>query len=778
MTIPRTFASAAEAAAYYIGQNILPVPVAFRGKKPKGDAWPELRIDAASLPSHFNGAPQNVGALLGVSALGTAGLIDIDLDAPEALAVASALLPGTEFIFGRASKPASHRFYFTDPPLRLQQFKDPLNKSMLVELRGLKKTNGAVGLQTVLPGSVHVSGERISFEPGRDSAPTAIAPDDLIFATRAVASGALLCRYWPARGRHDAMLALAASFARNSWMQAEALTFCRALYQAVPTHDPAAVARIDSEINDSFAKVAAGEPATGFPSLTTLIDRAVVETAFSWLGFKVQPVTLDAASAVAGADWQKQLLITETGVVRPLLANVLTVLRNDPKWQGMTQYDEFSQRAVIARPPTWSHAQAGTAWTDFDDSQLAAQLQQDGIAINSTRIVAEALETCAREHPVHPVRDYLQSLVWDGTERVNDWLTTYLGVEDSPYTHAVAMCWLISGVARIFSPGCQADSLLVILGPQGSLKSSALRTLAVRDSWFSDCVADLSGSGKDARGDLAGKWIVELSELSAMRRAEVERVKAFLSCRIDHYRLPYGRRAVDIPRMNIFCGTSNDQTPFVDASGNRRFWPVQCGRIDLNRLREDCGQLWAEARTRFQAGQPWWLVTQELNDAATVAQDGGYQPGLWDEQILNWCDLPRPRQLREEDHTAELLFDSTSNHVTCQDILVHCIGKTTEKFAYADLMQVQRCLVHNGWRRLPQSRVKGTQRRVRFYERVPPLPTETVEQLANDQAANALQQDQAAFADDPERLEKQKYVYQARPAEAWVARTLKGGRRE
>ena len=121
MTNVRTFASAAEAAAYYVGQGILPVPVAYRGKNPKGNDWEKLRIDAASVPDHFNGTPQNIGALLGISGTGTAGLIDVDLDAPEALSVASAFLPATGFIFGRESKPASHRFYFSDPPVRLQQ---------------------------------------------------------------------------------------------------------------------------------------------------------------------------------------------------------------------------------------------------------------------------------------------------------------------------------------------------------------------------------------------------------------------------------------------------------------------------------------------------------------------------------------------------------------------------------------------------------------------------------------------------------------------------------
>ena len=710
----RTFQSSTDAARWHTEQGIYTVPVVYRGKKPIGDDWEKQRIDAANLPAYYNGQPQNVGGLLGISRLGTAGLTDVDLDSREALTLAPVFLPYTAMIFGRVSKPASHRCYFTDPPVRLEQFRDPLTKGVLMELRGLKKTDGKVGLQTVLPGSEHTSGELIQFERGHDSAPTSVPPAELIRDVHKLAAGALLVRYWPARGRHDAMLSLAGALARAQWSREDARAFCRALYEAVPTHDANALPRVDAEINDSFDKVEAGEPATGFPSLTEHLDPRVVKAAFEWLGITGHTGT--------GEKWREKLSLNETGTIKPLLANVMRVLRNDPKWQGLIAFNEFTLIMITQRPAPWPQSKAGALWTDFDDSQLAAQLQQDGIAVN-TRITAEAITTVAQENPFHPVRDYLKSCVWDGKERVSSLLSVYFGAEDNNYTRAVGRCWLISGVARAICPGIQADHLLLLLGVQGSGKSSGLRALFGTE-FFSDRLSPLGS--KDSYVELQGVWCVELSELSAMRRSEIEATKSFLTARVDHVRLPYARRAQALPRQCVFCGTSNDQSPFSDPTGSRRFWPVRTGKIDIPALIRDRDQLWAEAVALFEAGEKWWFESPELIKAAAQAADEHYAPGVWDEEILNWCARPLPREKREDDHTkGPLPFDSQAFRVTLADVLVHGIGKPFDKLVYADQMQVQRCLTHAGYKKQPQCRIPGTDRRARFYD----LPTPASKEL-------------------------------------------------
>src|SRR5262249_44695936 len=136
--------------------------------------------------------------------------------------------------------------------------------------------------------------------------------------------------------------------------------------------------------------------------------------------------------------------------------------------------------------------------------------------------------------------------------------------------------------------------------------------------------------------DLRGKWVIEMSELAAMRRAEIEKVKAFLTARADHFRPPYGRRAEDVPRQNVFAGSTNDEQPFVDSTGNRRFWPVRCGQIDVDGLVRDRDQLWAEAYDLFKRGEVWWLDNPELNLLAQREQDERYEPGVWDDIVLDW----------------------------------------------------------------------------------------------------------------------------------------------
>jgi hypothetical protein len=449
----RTFTSAADAAIWYVEQGIYPVPVAFKGKKPKGNGWEQLRIDAASVPSHFNGQPSNIGALLGTSTQVSLAdlhlsLTDIDLDSPEALSIAPAFLPATGFVFGRASKPASHWFYLTWLPMRLRQFKDPLTKTMLLELRGTKK-DGTIGLQTVLPGSTHYSGELIAFEDGHDSVPSIVTEGetpDLEDAVRAVAAGALLCRYWPTAGRHDSMLALAGALARGGVPQAPALKFCRAVYTAVPTHTLEGIARIESEVKDSFDKIAAGEPATGFPSLTKHIDGKIIETAFDWLGLKAQPAplivtSLQVGESDAGADWRNKLQRTKSGELKATYYNAELLLRHSPAWQNAAVFNEFSLYIEAARdfapfqrymlPCAEEFKNLGYQWQDTDSTKTIIWLQRNGVGITSWSAVWAIIKTIAHEHPYHPIKDYLASLVWDGKNRIDSWLHDYLGAEES-----------------------------------------------------------------------------------------------------------------------------------------------------------------------------------------------------------------------------------------------------------------------------------------------------------------------------------------------------------
>jgi predicted P-loop ATPase len=170
---------------------------------------------------------------------------------------------------------------------------------------------------------------------------------------------------------------------------------------------------------------------------------------------------------------------------------------------------------------------------------------------------------------------------------------------------------------------------LILEGLQGLLKSTALKTLA--QPWFTDEIADLGT--KDAAMQLAGAWIIEIAELDSISRADVSRIKAFMSRTTDRFRPPYSRRVIEQPRQCIFAGTANDNEYLRDETGGRRFWPIGCSSIDIYGLAADRDQLWAEARDRYAAGEPWWLDTDELNSCAAVEQNARYRADPWQDVI-------------------------------------------------------------------------------------------------------------------------------------------------
>jgi len=281
LALPSPAATAAES---WIKRGCWPVPIPSREKKPVLDAWQHLRITHENLDLYFNGAAQNIGVLLGDDN----GLADVDLDSKEALLIASEFLPDTGLIFGHKSKPASHYFYRTDPPIITRQFKDPLaakknDQAMIVELRG-RKSDNTVGLQTVVPPSIHRdTGEPITFEPGYDRDPAKVKARDLGAAVSTLAATVLLARHWPKEGlRHHAFLALAGTLARSGVEAGVILALHRGIYRVLwPTN--ADFTACASEINTTLEKEKAGSPTTAFSTLSGLLNPVVLKKALEWL---------------------------------------------------------------------------------------------------------------------------------------------------------------------------------------------------------------------------------------------------------------------------------------------------------------------------------------------------------------------------------------------------------------------------------------------------------------------------------------------------------------
>lgn len=368
------------------------------------------------------------------------------------------------------------------------------------------------------------------------------------------------------------------------------------------------------------------------------------------------------------ADWLRGLIEDERGVPRPNEHNAIVALTRHPLLTGRVRLDTFALRIEVRDLPGKGGHKGWRPLREGDPVALAAFLQAEGIDLRPGT-VAGVLQSVAEENPFHPVRDYFQGLRWDGTPRLDTMLVTYCGApvkspDHARYLAAAGSTWMIGTVARVMQPGCQMDTTLVLEGPQYAGKSSFGRILA-SEPWFADQIADMHS--KDASADLQGKLIVEHAELGQMRRGDVDTIKAFLTRRVDHYRPSYARLTIDAPRQCTFMASTNEASYLRDTTGNRRFQPFLCGVIDLVALERDRDQLWAEAFSRYSAGEPWHM-TGELYDLAQAEAEKRVTVDPWLDKV----------------HAFVLnLYETTPS-----DVLQHALEKPTGQWTEVDQKRV------------------------------------------------------------------------------------------
>ena len=249
------------------------------------------------------------------------------------------------------------------------------------------------------------------------------------------------------------------------------------------------------------------------------------------------------------------MIPNKEGNPKSIIRNAIVALSRDQAFENTVGRDMLRDETMVLAALPWSgngHA-FPRAWNDNDDRMCACWLQEQGVIIG-VPMVAEAMQAVAALSPYHPVIDYLKRTEWDGIHRVEDVPVKFLGCEPSDYAGQVFLKWMISGVARVCQPGVKADCALVLEGPQGLGKSSALKALS--SPWFTDEIAALGT--KDAAEQTLGIWVVELAELDALIRAsDIAAAKAFMSRSTDRFRMSYGRRVAEHPRQCIFAATSN-----------------------------------------------------------------------------------------------------------------------------------------------------------------------------------------------------------------------------
>lgn len=330
--------------------------------------------------------------------------------------------------------------------------------------------------------------------------------------------------------------------------------------------------------------------------------------------------------------WERGLVKLENGKLQQCESNVFRYLAYHPDWEGVLGYDERSDMPVLLKRPPYHESR------DAEDEYPRPLREDESIRIAdwfalklgsamSTGHIDKALPSAAKLRIIFdPVKQYFESLAWDGVPRLHRWLHDYAGAEDSVYTQRVGATYLISAVARTYRPGCKVDHVLVFEARQGFKKGMLLGALCPNRSWISNSHIDIDT--KEGYLQLAAKVFIDFNELSSIKKKDVTKVKNFMTGDVDTYRNPYAKRIGDVPRRSVFSASTNDSHYLTDPTGNRRFWPVACRGEDSRRdlaLAEVRDQIWAEAVHRFKTpnedtsyndpayteGEVWWLKPEE-----------------------------------------------------------------------------------------------------------------------------------------------------------------------
>lgn len=308
------------------------------------------------------------------------------------------------------------------------------------------------------------------------------------------------------------------------------------------------------------------------------------------------------------AEWARKLTLDSSGNIEITISNFILIMQNDPNLKGKIALNEFAMRIIRRGSTPWNKTRhEDDFWTDRDDSGIREYIERIYKLYNRGKM-DDAILNVGQLNAFHPVREYIETLEWDGKKRLETLFHTFLGAEDSDINRTVTRKSFTAGVARVMKPGIKFDYMTVLYGPQGVGKSAILKTMA--GDWFSDSLTKVEG--KEAYEALQGVWIVEMGELAATKRAENESIKQFISKQHDRFRVAYGKHTEDFPRQCVFFGTSNDETFLKDTTGNRRFWPITVAKVKPERhwsslTQEEIDQIWAEAKYYYEQGENLFL---------------------------------------------------------------------------------------------------------------------------------------------------------------------------
>jgi putative DNA primase/helicase len=427
---------------------------------------------------------------------------------------------------------------------------------------------------------------------------------------------------------------------------------------------------------------------------------------------------IDSTSVPANENdlsWIRKLKISPmTGKPLKTIENVLVALEYDGLLKGRIRLDIFADTIVGIAPLPWAPRDQETgyfSWSEKDDSGIAVYIEKI-LEFQSRDKIDHALNQCAAKNRFNPVYDYLNSLQWDGVRRLDTLFIDYLGAADTPYTRAVTRKSMTAAVARAMYPGCKYDTMPVLTGAQGLGKTTLIQKLG--KAWFSNSIETFEG--KEAAELLQGVWIVEIGEMSAYKKSDLDTIKGFLSRTEDHYRAAYARKTEKHPRRCVFFGTSNRSDYLKDPTGGRRFWPIDCGmqqpikgvffnpdypgRILLD---SEVEQLWAEAVMNWRLGETL-ILTGALAEEAKCQQENHAEQDPRESLIREFVERKVPVDWHKKDISTRKLYWSGEfgkvetdaverDRICAAEVFVECLGgeirnmKRFETMAINDILE-------------------------------------------------------------------------------------------
>lgn len=364
----------------------------------------------------------------------------------------------------------------------------------------------------------------------------------------------------------------------------------------------------------------------------------------------------------------------KTGKVAISSDNIAKILCYMDEFRNHLWFDTFHHRVFM----DWNGERRPL--NDISWLQITARLQGFyELTTLKKDTVWDAIQIAAYQNPKNEVREYIQSHTWDKEPRLETFFQKAMGAEDSEYSRAISRNFFISIVARVINPGCKVDTMVILEGGQGTFKSTSLKVLA--GDWFAE--ANSSLDSKDFEQGLLGRMIVEFGELDQFRKSDSTLIKKKLSCSVDSYRPSYGRSVVDIPRTCVFVGTTNKDKYLQDETGGRRFWPIRVKICDIEYIKDNRDQLFAEALWMYNQGCTW----HEVPEQAKEEQEARREQDPFEELITKWLETGNPMKpwegRKEKFTTSDVWIDGLQGDPSRLDLRAQkSISKSLKALGY------------------------------------------------------------------------------------------------